>query len=56
MWIARQLALRAGPSPLGVQYPMWALYQWLDSAHKCPDYALPGISKKAAQGCKWSLR
>ena len=27
-WMSKQMCLRIGPPPTGVQYPLWAWYQW----------------------------
>ena len=51
-WMARQMAERIGPAPSGVEFPVWAWYQWGDSKHCKPDLRSSGHLLKGVEGVR----
>lgn len=44
-WMASQMGWRIGPPPSGVQYPVWAWYQW-EGKRKRRDLRLAGYARR----------
>ena len=44
-WMASQMRQRIGPAPAGVQYPVWAWYQW-EGKRKRMDLRQSGYAKR----------
>lgn len=44
-WMVCQMRRRIGPAPIGVQYPVWAWYQW-EGERKCRDLRQSGYAKR----------
>ena len=44
-WMVWQMKQRIGYPPVGVEYPIWAWYQWRDEEHKMPDMRFKAHTK-----------
>lgn len=51
-WMARQMEKRLGAPPQGVEFPVWAWFQWQDARHRRPDLRCGGHLPPGTHGAR----